>query len=113
MEEEDITKVMARMVRNFARQRGRIDDAYEYDRREFDRWLASVKGPWSAMKAFREFEHRFAQLSDQDRSLLGADKVLPFFKSVNEKRIVVILSELKEDDGANGLTEDWNEVERV
>ena len=36
MEEEDITEVMARMVRDFSRQRERRDEVYEYDRREFD-----------------------------------------------------------------------------
>ena len=49
MEEEDITEVMAR---DFARKRESRDDAYEYDRREFGRWVASVKAPRSAMKAF-------------------------------------------------------------
>ena len=42
MEEEDITEVMARMVRDFARQRERRD---EYDRHEFGLWVASVKAP--------------------------------------------------------------------
>ena len=31
MEEEDITEVMKRMVRDFTRQRERRDEAYEYD----------------------------------------------------------------------------------
>ena len=44
---------------------------------------------------------------------MGVDKVLLFLKSVNEKGRMAILSELKDDEGANGLTEDWNEVERV
>ena len=65
------------------------------------------------MEAFREFEHCFAQLSDRDRRSVGADKVLLFFKSVNEKGRMAILSELGDDEGAYGLTEDWNEVERV
>ena len=56
------------------------------------------------MKAFREFEHR--------RSV-GADKVLLFFKSINERRRMAILPNLEDDEGAYGLTEDWNEVERV
>ena len=44
---------------------------------------------------------------------MGADKVLLFLKSVNEKGRMAILPELKDDEGAYGLTEDWNEVERV
>ena len=36
MEEEDITEVMARMVRDFVRQRERRDEAYELSRQEFD-----------------------------------------------------------------------------
>ena len=43
----------------------------------------------------------------------GADKVLLCLKSANEKRRMAILSEFENDDGANGLTEDWNKVERV
>ena len=113
MEEEDITEVMARMVSDFAKQKERRDEACEYDRCEFGLWVASVKAPRSAMKAFREFEHRFAQLSDRDRRSVGADKVLLFFKSVNEKGRMTILSDLEDDEGAYGLTEDWNEVERV
>ena len=89
------------------------DEAYEYDRREFELWVASVKAPRSAMEAFREFEHRFAQLSDRDRRSVGADKVLLFFKSVIEKGRMAILFELEDDKGAYGLTKDWNEVERV
>ena len=111
MEEEDITEVMVRMVRDFARQRERR--AYKYDRREFGLWVAFVKAPRSTMKAFREFKHRFAQLSDRDRRSVGADKVLLFFKSVNENGRMAILSELEDDEGAYGLTKDWNEVERV
>ena len=65
MEEEDITEIMARMVRDFIRERERRDEVYEYDRHEFIRWVASVKAPRSAMKAFREFEHRFPQLSER------------------------------------------------
>ena len=45
MEEEDITEVMARMVRDFARQRERWDEVHEYDRHEFGLWVASVKAP--------------------------------------------------------------------
>ena len=83
MEEEDITEAMKRMVRDFARQRERQDEAYKYDRREFGLWVESMKAPQSAMEAFREFEHRFAQLSDQYQESVGADKVLLFLKSVN------------------------------
>ena len=113
MEEEDITEVMEIMVSDFARKRERRDEACEYDRRKFGLWATSVNAPWSAMKAFREFEHRFVQLSDRDRRLVGADKVLLFFKLVDEKGRMTILSELEDDEGAYGLTQDWNEVERL
>ena len=53
MEEEDITEVVARMVSDFARQRERRGEAYEYDGCEFGLWVASVKPPRSAMDAFR------------------------------------------------------------
>ena len=66
MEEEDITEVMVKMVSDCAKQKERRDEAYEYDRHKFGLWVASVKAPQSAMKTFREFKHRFTQLSDQD-----------------------------------------------
>ena len=44
---------------------------------------------------------------------MGADKVLLFLKSVNEKGRMAIIPELEDDEGAYGLTEDWNEVEWV
>ena len=93
-------EVMKRMVRDFARRRERREEAYEYDRREFGLWVASVKAPQSAMEAFREFEHRFSHLSDRDRRSVGADKVLLCFKSVNEKGRMVIIPKLEDDEGA-------------
>ena len=110
MEEEDIAELMARMVSDFAKQKERRDEACEYDGREFGLWVAAVKAPRSAMKAFRDFEHDFAQLSDRDRKSVGVDKVLLFLKSVNEKGRMAILSDLEDDEGAYGLHEDWNEV---
>ena len=91
MEEEDITEVMKRMVRDFARQRERQDEVYKYDRREFSLWVESMKAPRSAMDAFREFDHCFSQLSDRDQESVGADKVLLFLKSINEKGRMAIL----------------------
>ena len=47
-----------------------VEEAYGYEkpegqgRHKFNRWVASVKAPRSAMKAFQEFKHHFAQLSD-------------------------------------------------
>ena len=63
------------------------------------------------MEAFREFDHQFSQLSDRDQELVGAVKVLLFLKSVNEKGRMAIFPDLEDDEGAYGLTEDWNEVE--
>ena len=111
MEDGDITEVMKRMVRDFARPRERRDEPCEYDRHEFGLWLSSVKAPRSAMEAFWEFDRRFSQLSDRDQESVGADKVLLFSKPVNQKGRMAILPDLEDDEGAYGLTEDWNEVE--
>jgi hypothetical protein len=113
MEEEDTTELIKRMLRDFARRRERRDEACEYDRREFGLWVSSVNTPQSAMEAFREFDHRFSQLSDRDQESVGADKVLLFLKSDNEKGRMAVLPDLEDDEGAYVLTEDWNEVEWV
>ena len=44
---------------------------------------------------------------------MGADKVPLVLKSVNEKGRMAIFPDLEDDEGEYGLTEDWNEVERV
>ena len=44
---------------------------------------------------------------------MGVDKVLLFVRSINQAEREAIEIELKEDHVANGLTEDWSEVERV
>ena len=44
---------------------------------------------------------------------MGADKVLLFVRSIDQAEREVIGIELEDDDVANGLTEDWSEVERV
>ena len=44
---------------------------------------------------------------------MGADKVLLFIRSIDQAEREVIGIELEEDDGANGLTEDWSKVGRV
>ena len=43
----------------------------------------------------------------------GADKVLLFDRSMDRIEQEAIGIELEEDDGANGLTEDWSKVEQV
>ena len=43
---------------------------------------------------------------------MGADKVLLFVMSIDRVEREVIRIELEEDDGANGLTDDWSKVER-
>ena len=45
--------------------------------------------------------------------LVGVDKVLLFVRSIDRAEREVIGIELEEDDGANGLTEDWSKVGRV
>ena len=44
---------------------------------------------------------------------MGEDKVLMFVTSIDRKERMEIRIKLEDDDGANGLTEDWAEVERV
>ena len=44
---------------------------------------------------------------------MGANKVLMFVKSVDRKERKAIGVHLEDDDGANGLTENWAEFERV
>ena len=94
-------------------------EAYRYekpkrrDRHEFFQWVASMKTHQSAMDAFLKFECRFAQLTDLDRKLVGVDKVLLFVKSIDRKERNAIGNQLEDDDGANGLTENWAEVEKV
>ena len=96
-----------------------LREAYDYkrskgqDRREFDEWVASEKTHRSATQSFLEFEHRFAQLSKREQRSVGEDKVLMFVRSINRKERMDIGIELEDDDGANGLTEDWAKVERV
>ena len=44
---------------------------------------------------------------------MGVDKVLMFVRSIDRKERMAIGIKLEDKDGANGLTEDWAEVERV
>ena len=97
----------------FRKAERKIGRGIKYDRREFGLWVELMKAPQSVMEAFLEFEHHFSQLSDPDQESVGADRVILFFKSVNEKGIITILPELEDDEGTYGLTEDWNEVEWV
>ena len=49
----------------------------------------------------------------REQRLVGADKVLLFVRSIDHAEREVIGIELEEDDGVNGLTEDWSKVEWV
>ena len=44
---------------------------------------------------------------------MGADKLLLFVRSIDRAEREAIGIELEEDEGANGLTEDWSKVSRV
>ena len=94
-------------------------EAYAYEkpkgrgRHEFYQWVSSMKTHHSAMHAFVEFECRFAHLTELDRRLVGVDKVLLLVKSIDQKQRKAIGIHLEDDDGANGLTENWAEVESV
>ena len=46
----------------------------------------------------------------REQRLVGADKVLLFVRSIDHAEREVIGIELEEDDGVNGLTEDWSKV---
>ena len=80
---------------------------------EFDQWISSKKTHQTAMDAFVQFQSYFAQLMERDQRLLGVDKALLFVKSINRRERNAIGIELEDDDGTNGLTENWAEVERV
>ena len=77
------------------------------------RGKVGTKAHRSVMKAFQEFEHRFAQLLQQAQRLVGADKVLLILKMANGEERMNILLELEDDYGAHNLTKDWTEVEWV
>ena len=81
---------------------------------------ASSIGGWhqrrptrSMTQASLEFEHHFSQLLEVERSLVGMDKVLFFMKTIDQREMMAIGIEQKDNDCANCLTEDWAEIERV
>ena len=94
-------------------------EAYKYEkpkgqgRHEFDQWVSLTKTHESVVHAFIEFECHFVQLSEWDQGLVGLDKVLLFVKLIDRKERKSIGIQLDDDDGANGLTEDWDEVKRI
>ena len=45
--------------------------------------------------------------------MVGVDKVLMFVRSIDQKERMTIEIKLEDKYGANGLIEDWAEVERV
>ena len=67
---------------------------------KFDESVSSTKTHHSVMHAFVEFECLFAQLSERDQGLVGANKVLMFVKSVDRKERKAIGIHLEDDDGA-------------
>ena len=94
-------------------------EAYRYEkpkgrgRHEFYQWVSSMKTHHSAMHAFIEFECLFAQLMKLDRRLMGVDNVFLFVNSIDRKERKAIGIHLEDDDGGNGVIENWAEVERV
>ena len=76
------------------------------NRCDFDRWVASAKTHRGAMNAFLQFEQRFARLPEREQRLVGAEKFLLFVRSIDRAEREIIIIELEEDDGANGLMED-------
>ena len=81
--------------------------------RDFDQWVASAKTHRGANKAFLEFRRRFVRVLKREQRLVGMDKFLLFVRSIDHAKQEVIGIELEEEDGANGLTEDWLKVKRV
>ena len=53
------------------------------NRRDFDQWVASAKTHHGATMAIQEFGRRFIRLPERDKRLVGADKVLLFFRSID------------------------------
>ena len=84
-----------------------------WNRRDFDQWISATNTHRGAMKAFKEFKRHFARLPEREQRLLGADKVLLFVRPIERVEWEAMGIELEDDDGTNGLTEDWSEVERV
>ena len=75
--------------------------------------VASAKTHRGATTAFQEFMGRFARFPKRKQRLVGVNKVLLFVRSIDRAERKAIGIELKEDYGANGLTEDWSKVGRV
>ena len=96
-----------------------LSEAYGYEgpkgrgRREFDQWVASAKTHQGATQAFVDFERRFSQLLDREQRLVAVDKVLLFVKSIDRRERMAIGLKLEEDDGTNGLIEDWRKLEII
>ena len=75
--------------------------------------MALAKIHQSEAQAFLEFKHRFSQFLEREQQFVRVDKVLMFVRSIDRKESMDIGIKLEDDDGANGLSEDWAEVERV
>ena len=91
-------------------------EAYGYEKPkgrglyEFYQWVSLMKTHQSVMDAFVEFECRFAHGAERYRILVGVDKVLLFVMSINQRERKSIGIHLEDEDGANGLTENWAKV---
>ena len=74
-------------------------------RHKFDKWVTSKNSCKNAIASFHELEHQLAPFSNQDRILLGLNKVLTFLKSINRDERMMLGILLEYVDGTNGLTE--------
>ena len=71
------------------------------------------EGPSERNESIPRVRASFRSILRAGSKIGGGKKVQLFFKSVNRKGRMTILFKLEDDDGANGLTEDWSEVKRV
>ena len=82
------------------------------NRHDFDQWISAVKTHRGAMKAFKEFERRFARFPEWEQSLVRADKFLLFVRSIYRAEWEAIGIEPENDDEvngrkSNGYANDW------
>ena len=83
-----------------------------WNRRDFDQWISATNTHRGAMKAFKEFERRFARFPEWEQSLVRADKFLLFVRSIYRAEWEAIGIEPENDDEvngrkSNGYANDW------
>ena len=90
------------------------EDMTQTSHYKFDKWVASRKTHKCdlILMTFLEFEFHFAQLLEQDQRLVGMNKVLLFLKYVDQEERMKFDIQLEDNDVANHLIKDWEDVRR-